>query len=187
VIHYVDIIHFATGARPIRVMAIGQKNYLKTFGVDNYDSIQCVIEWRLPNGNKFSSTLLTNWIDSEKNSAMSDQKIKVIGTKGRYEADQKDRGINIITDEGGIEVPNPDFSSFYGQPGSAELSFEGYGPQSVIQFLTDVLEIEEGTVSVDGLERKRPTFRKSVVPTKVIEAANQSLKKDGSWVRITHA
>src|SRR3972149_5716305 len=100
-IHYVDIIYWATGAVPLRVMATGQKNYLLSKGIDTYDSIQAVIEWKTASGIIFNSSFFTNWIDPENTSAMSDQRIKVIGTKGRYEADQKNRGIRIVTDENG--------------------------------------------------------------------------------------
>ena len=43
----------------------------------------------MPDKTLFTETILTNWIDPENSSAMSDQKIKFIGTKGRFEADQK--------------------------------------------------------------------------------------------------
>jgi predicted dehydrogenase len=181
-IHYVDIIYFATGAKPIRVMAIGQKNYLASRGVDTFDSIQCLTEWQMPNGKKFTSSILTNWIDPECTSAMSDQKIKVIGTKGRYEADQKERGITIVTDEGGIETPNPDFSSFYGGKGNAV--FEGYGPDNIRQYLRDVSSILAEELTVPELEKLRPTFSESLLPTMVMEAANRSMSQNGKWVEI---
>jgi len=112
---------------------------------------------------------------------MSDQRIKVIGTKGRYEADQKMRGICLVTDEKGIEEPNPDFCSIYGSK-AGEITFQGYGIDSVVQFLDDVREIETGILKMKDLETKRPTFKESVVPTIVIEAANRSLKENGTWV-----
>lgn len=177
-IHYVDIIHFATGARPLRVMALGQKNYLKSQGIDAYDAIEGVIEWQMPSGKLFTSAILTNWIDPEQTSAMSDQKIKVIGTQGRYEADQKKRGILMVTDENGIEEPNPDFSAFYGN------SFQGYGVLSIHQFLKDTGSIISGERSLADFEGHRPTFKDSIVPTAVIEAVNLSLKGDGKWVKI---
>ncbi|NQT30416.1 MAG: Gfo/Idh/MocA family oxidoreductase [Candidatus Saganbacteria bacterium] len=183
-IHYVDIIYFATRAVPLRVMALGQKSYLASRGIDNYDSIQCVVEWKSKNGSKFTSSFLTNWIDSEKSSAMSDQKIKVIGTKGRYEADQKKRGISIITDEQGIEEPNPDFCGFYGSAGKEDLSFAGYGVESILQFLKDVRSIKMGKQKPADLEGRRPTFKEALVPTAVLEAANQSLEQNGAWIKI---
>ena len=180
-IHYVDIIYFSTRAIPQRVMAIGQKNWLFKRGINTYDSIQVVAEWEMPDGNKFTSSFFTNWVDPEGTSAMSDQKIKVIGTKGRYEADQKMRGIYIVTDDKGIEEPNPDFCSMYGtKPG--DISFQGYGIDSIHQFLNDVIQIEKGLLSISGLENERPTFRDAIIPTIVIEAANRSLAEDGKWI-----
>lgn len=181
-VHYVDIIYFATGAKPKKAMAIGQKNWLVSKGIDTYDSIQAIIEWQSVRGKCFTSCILTNWIDPEKNSAMSDQKIKVIGTKGRFESDQKRRGITIVTDEEGIEEPNPYFCSAYGPYG--EVSYRGYGIDSICQFLNDVAQIENGKISMKDLEDKRSTFKQSIAPTAVLEAVNESLKKGSQWVNI---
>ncbi|MDR4508758.1 MAG: Gfo/Idh/MocA family oxidoreductase [Candidatus Brocadiaceae bacterium] len=181
-IHYVDIIHFITSALPLRVMAIGQKKWLCSKGLDIFDSIQVIVEWGLPTGDAFTSSFFTNWIDPENTSAMSDQKIKVIGTKGRYEADQKARGITMVTDERGIEEINPDFCSRYGTA-DGEISFQGYGIISVLQFLEDVENVVSGTVKINELEGRRPTFRDAVIPTVVIEAVNRSLDKNGEWIQ----
>jgi len=183
-IHYVDIIYFATGAFPRRVMALGIKNLLRRRGVNTFDAVQCLIEWEMPNRSRFTSAILTNWVDPQKTSAMSYQRIKVIGTKGRYEADQKYRGISLVTDAGGIEEPNPDFSSFYGTGLREEISFQGYGPESILRFLKDVAEIRGKRMKPEDLEGRRPTFRESLIPTAVLEAANQSLAAEGRWVDI---
>jgi len=182
-IHYVDIIYWATGALPLRAMASGQKNFLVSRGINAYDSIQAVIEWKTASGNIFTSSFFTNWIDPENTSAMSDQRIKVIGTKGRYEADQKNRGIRIVTDENGIEEPNPDFCSMYGTA-AGDVSFRGYGIESVLQFLDDVCGVESGALKIAGLEGRRPTFRDSVIPTAIVEAVNKSLAESGEWINI---
>lgn len=181
-IHYVDIVYFATGATPIRTMAIGQKNWLSSSGIDTYDSIEAAIEWKMSSGRKFSSHILTNWIDPETTSAMSDQKIKVIGTKGRFESDQKNRGIKLVTDSGGMEEPNPYFCSRYYLPEGP--AYRGYGIESISQFLDDVVRIEGGTLKAVDLEGIRPTFRQSLVPTAVLEAMNKSLNGGGNWVDI---
>jgi len=181
-IHYVDIIHFVTKATPKRAMAVGQKGWLASKGIDTYDSIQGVIEWEMPSGKKFSSHILTNWIDPEKTSAMSDQKIKVIGTKGRIESDQKGRGLKILSDEKGIEEPNPYFCSAYGREG--HVSYHGYGIESIHQFLKDVVRIENKTLKIKDLQNKRPTFENAVLPTAVLEAINKSLASDSKCVTI---
>lgn len=181
-VHYVDIIYFATKATPLRAMANGQKNWLYSKGIDNYDSIQGIIEWKAPSGKKFSSYILTNWIDPESTSAMSYQKIKAIGTKGSFESDQKKRGITIVTDEKGIEEPNPYFCSAYGIDG--DVSYHGYGIDSVHQFLNDVIKIERGVLKIDDLENIRPTFKQALVSTAVLESINKSLENNGEWVAI---
>jgi predicted dehydrogenase len=181
-IHYADMVYFVTGAVPKRAMAVGQRNWLKSKGIDAFDAVEAMIEWRLPGGKKFVSSILTNWVDPESSSAMSDQKIKVIGTKGRFESDQKDRGITVVTDSGGICQPNPYFCSAYRS--GAGVSYKGYGIDSITTFLGDVLDIEEGRRDVLWFEGKRPTFKDSITSTKILEAVNKSLKSDGKWVEI---
>ena len=58
-----------------------KEKWLKSQSLNVDDSIQCMIEWKMDNGDLFTQTLLTNWIDPENTSAMSDQKIKFVGTK----------------------------------------------------------------------------------------------------------
>ncbi|MFA5316406.1 MAG: Gfo/Idh/MocA family oxidoreductase [Dehalococcoidales bacterium] len=181
-IHYVDMVHFVTKAKPVRAMATGQSYWLKPKGIDTYDAVEAVIEWKMKNGKRFVSHILTNWIDPEKTSAMSDQKIKVIGTEGRFESDQKDRGVTMVTDKNGIEDINPYFCSQYGPHGSVR--FRGYGIDSIKTFLDDSAAVEDGSKSLEKLERERPTFSDSLISTMVLEAVNASLKRNGKWVEI---
>lgn len=181
-IHYADMVYFVTGAKPLRAMASGQSYWLKEKGINTYDAVEAVIEWRMKNGRKFVSHILTNWIDPDKTSAMSDQRIKVIGTKGRYESDQKDRGITVVTDGRGIEQVNPYFCCPFGKAGS--VSYRGYGIDSICRFLDDVSSIEDGSATPEGLEGRRPTFEDAVIPTAVLEAVNASLRSGGKWVGI---
>lgn len=183
-VHYVDIIYFVTGAEPVRALAVGQKNLLKKLGIDNYDSIQAMVEWKTKTGKKFISSFLTNWVDPNKTSAMSDQKIKVIGTLGRYESDQKNRGIQLVTEAGGIEDINPYFTQSYPFGQGKFKIFKGYGIESIKQFCKDVLTIKNGIRQIKDFEDQRPTFKEALISTRVVEAVNTSLKKNGSWIRI---
>ena len=112
-VHYIDLISFITKAKPLKAMSTGQKYFLKEKGIDTYDSVQTSIEWKALSGNTFIQTLLVNWIDPVNSSSLSDQKIKLIGTRGRYESDQKDRGLTLVTDDDPFEVLNPYFSSSF--------------------------------------------------------------------------
>ena len=183
-VHYVDIIYFVTGARPKRAMAIGQYGWLRQKGIDGYDAVHGIIEWETAQHHRFISMICTNWIDPESTSAMSDQKIKVIGTNGRYESDQKRRGITIVSDDHGIEEPNPDFCSAY-PAGPDTISYQGYGIQSVKTFVEDTIQVETGAVDIKTLEALRPCFKDCLVSTAVIEAINNSLLHHGEWQDIT--
>jgi len=182
-VHYIDIVRFITQALPKRVMAIGQKSWLLNLGIDNYDAIQCIVEWKMPDGLLFSQTLLVNWIDPETSSAMSNQNIKFVGTKGRCEADQKDRGISFYTDDNQIEYINPDFCRSYKENGG-KILWKGYGIDSITSFLHDVRDIIKGGKKPIDFEGLRPTFKESLISTSVIEAVNVSLLNNNNWIPV---
>ena len=183
-VHYVDLIYFLTRARPVRVVATGQPGEGDPSGTPCSDSIQALIEWEEGNsGSRFASTIVANWVDPDLTSAMSDQKITVVGTRGRYQVDQKHRGAQLVTEDGGIEDVNPYFSQIY-TSGDGDIGVHGYGPRCITQYLTDVTDVITGMVRREELIGKRPTFQDSLPSTAVIEAVNHSLAQAGAWVDI---
>ncbi len=183
-VHYVDLIHFLTGYHPQRVMAHGQWGILKASGVGTYDAVHVAIVWkRLDSGHTFYSHFNTNWIDPDCTSAMSDQKIKIVGTLGRIELDQKNRGIEMVTTKKGIQHLNPYFAEYLpNQDGSHY--FNGYGAKSIITFLSDVKHLKDGKTSLSTLQKTRPSFQSALVSTAVIEKVNESMAGDSDWLSI---
>ena len=161
-------------------MTVGQKNWLQSQGINVHDALQCMVEWEMPNGTHFNQTLLNNWIDPETTSAVSDQKIKFVGTKGRFEADQKERGIRLVVDGENFETPNPDFCQPYGNS-DKQNRWKGYGIESIITFLQDVDDIIKDDKTPRNLEGKRPTFKEAKISTSVIETALKSLADHSNW------
>jgi predicted dehydrogenase len=185
-VHYVDLIYFMTGAKPLRVMATGQKQWLVKKGIPTYDAIQVVIEWEMPAGKrKFISNITTNWIDPNTTSAMSDQKISVVGTRGRIDSDQKNRGVQIVNDDKGIDDFNPYFSQLY-TDATGQTVFRGYGERSIRQFLIDVSNIKTGVQNPKDLKDLRPTFHQGLVSTAVIDAVSKSLNNNNAWARVVY-
>lgn len=182
-VHYIDLMRFITNAEPLKVMSTGQKYFLKEQGIDTYDAIQANIQWKTSSGGKFIQTLCTNWIDPENTSAMSDQRIKLIGTKGRYESDQKDRGLTLVTDDDAMEKINPYFcSSFKNEYGFME--WTGYGIESVKDFLISAHSLNSREKSLEQVSIDRPTFQESIISSAVLEAANESLENNNCWVDV---
>jgi predicted dehydrogenase len=181
-VHYVDLIFFLTGFLPVRAMAIGTDGILKSKNIPTFDSVHATIVWQNTTdaSERFVSLFSTNWIDPLCTSAMSDQKYKVIGTKGRIECDQKNRGLELVHEEQGIQQINPYFSEYlFNENGSVQ--FGGYGHRSINRFLSDVEDLKNNVIIVERLEKSRPTFKQSLVATAVIDAVNKSLSDNFSW------
>lgn len=179
-VHYADIIYFVTQDMPKRVVAIGQNSELRKSGFHAYDSIEAVIEW----SKGFVSVIMTNWIDPYGSSAMSQQIIKVIGTKGRFESNQTERGVRVITDEG-LEEVNPYFCQSYYNADTGYIEYWGYGIESITQFVMDVISIIKGVSSPRDFEGRRPTFRDALVSTAIIEGVRMSLENNSTWIEIS--
>ena len=177
-VHYVDIINFVTGATPIRVMSMGQKNILDKNHSGTFDSIQTLIEWKYKN-TKFVSSILCNWIDPNTTSAVSYQSIKLIGTEGRIESDQKNRGYEVISNQG-IESLNLYFNQDYFI--DDKYYFKGYGIDSIVQFFSDSYDLINKNKTLKIISKNRPTFENTFSSVSVVESANKSLKQNGKWI-----
>lgn len=183
-VHFLDVLHFALKALPRRAMGVGQRCHLRQHSINAYDSVQACVEWVVPGSDvPFISTFVANWIDPNTTSALSYQSLKVIGTLGRFESDQKDRGLRVITEADGIEDLNPYFTQSY-PLADASREYRGYGIDSIRTFLEDVRRLHDGECAPSDLEPHRPTLRQALVSTAVVDAVNQSLRTDGTWVPI---
>ncbi len=172
-VHYVDLIYFITNFRPFSVTCWGQKSLLKKNKINTYDSMQVVVEWKKPDQTQFVSIHITNWIDSDNSSAVSDQKISIVGDQGRVVSDQKNRGLQIVSDKNFIEDINPYFTQNISYQNDNE--FKGYGIKSITVYMDDIHSLLKGKVDLNDLVKNRPSFQNSLISTWVIEAARKSL------------
>jgi len=186
-VHYVDMVFFLTGYLPLKAMAYGTMGVLYEKGINTFDSIHASVIWKNPNDkdDTFISLFNTNWIDPGCTSAMSDQKFKIIGTYGRIECDQKNRGVEIVSDNLGIQQVNPYFSEFLPDI-DGNLEFSGYAYETISQFFKDVLDLKKNKSLLTYFDQNRPTFSQALVSTSVIEAVNNSLA-DNNWREINAA
>lgn len=181
-VHYVDLIYFLTGARPSKVMAIGTQGVLSGYGLSTYDSIHALIVWDGPDGRPpFITSMNVGWIDPKFTSALSDQSFILVGSRGTIKVDQKNRGIELVTDESGTRHPNPYFSEYLPTIDGG-LEFQGYGLKSIRQFIDDVRLINAGKINPKELDSIRPSFSQGLISTLVIDAVNVSLSKSSEWI-----
>ena len=176
-VHYVDAMYYITEGKPIKVSATGQKVFLKNQGFNTFDSIQCSIIWEDQNKNLFNQTILSSWVESNLSSAISKQDFNLIGTLGRVDCEQKERGVRFLTDISSTEEINPDFSKMYKKGSSFE--FEGYGIDSILNFIHYV---KDSKFCIK--DRRLCSVKEALVSTAVIDAAYKSLNDISNWKNI---
>jgi predicted dehydrogenase len=176
-IHYVDLIGWLTESRPIRLFCHGTVGELRKRGIETWDSIHVWLIWRCKNGDEFLSQFNLSWIDSNFSPALSDQQFSILGSLGRYEVDQRNRGISLQTQDSGLQYLNPWFSELLPALNGG-LEMQGYGFRSISQFLADAKLILSGQLTPASLIDSRPSFSNCLGSTKVIERVNSCLKNN---------
>jgi len=170
-IHFYDLIYWLLESEPKRVYATAIKDKLLSMGIDTYDSIQAKIEFE--NGATFSVD--TSWILPESFTAIVNQGIRVVGSKGVSEVDSEYRGIlRAFEDEKGTMTSNPYGNleqeyPFYG------LVPQGYTYESMYYFLDLLLMLKQG-YKLEDLQGSYPSGDEALVSTKMCEAIHESAK-----------
>ena len=184
-VHYVDLMYFLTDFTPDRVSAYGTSGILHSKGIDTYDSVHVSLIWKNKKNpsEEFLVNYNTNWIDPECTTAMSDQKYMLIGTAGRINCNQKNRGLEEVTSSDGVRSVNPYFSEYLPDD-NGNKTFQGYGHKSIEAFVKDIDNLLKNKTTISHLEKIRPTFTSSLISTLVLEAVNKSLEKNGKWLKI---
>jgi predicted dehydrogenase len=186
-VHYADLIYFLTGLTPVRVSAVGTRGVLDARGVNTWDSVHATIVWRdARTEDEMVTQLAIGWVDPVATSALSDQKFLLVGSEGRMDLDQKDRGVNLVTQAAGIETLNPYFSMFLEDADGSQV-FQGYGFKSIMRYILDVGDVIANRTSPKTLEATRPSLRQSLVSTAIVEAVNRSLELRGVWSNVDDA
>jgi predicted dehydrogenase len=192
-VHYVDAYYFITGLKPVRVVAFGQKKFLPRHEKDAFDAVQAVVEW------EDGSVLFvqTSWVLPDSNPNLTNQGLQLTGTEGTYTANHADRNINFVTTQGGTETYNPYFfKAFPDWDDPRETEWVGYGGDSIIQPMDDILRMHEHTVGMSEkdakaarlkmlgeLKKVRPLPEQALVGTAANEAVRMSISNGSAAVR----
>ncbi len=186
-VHYVDAYYFITGLKPVRVIAFGQKKFLPQKGKDAFDAVQAVIEW------EGGSVLFvqTSWVLPDSNPNLTNQGLQLTGTEGTYTADHANRNCNFVTTRGGVETYNPYFFKPYPDWDDPQrVEWAGYGADSIVQPIDDILRIHARTRGLSSAQAKavrrrmlrklkkiRPLPEQALIGTAVNEAVRLSIAK----------
>ncbi len=160
--HCYDLIRWYMGCEVTEVYAVGTKEYLKSMGIDTYDTIQAFLTFE--NGAHW--TVENSWVFPAKFAKNNDGRTQILTTNKLLKVDSQNRGVEIY-DDAKYRTPNYCFMQmFEGRP-------MGFGYIPINDF---VRCIQQGTPFVadarDGLEAEKiaEAVHKSVetaVPVKI--------------------
>lgn len=182
--HYIHLVSFITGAKPLTVRATAQYGIAKEdYGVNTPDLIETQIEWQTTNGHRFVSYHIAGWSDPIETASMTYQELHIIATKGHIESDQRYRGYHATLAGIGQEIINPYFFRIHqGINGNIDLETM-YGFKSIKTFIKSAINIENGK-SVKNFEEYLPSIRESLIVTSILEAADESLRQKSAIINV---
>lgn len=163
--HCYDLIRWYMGCEVTEVYAVGTKEYLKSKGIDTYDSIQAFLTFE----NGCHWTVENSWILPTGFAKNNDGRTQILTTNSLLRVDSQNRGIEIF-DSQKCKTPNYCFMQmFEGRP----VGF-GYDPihdfvrclQNDLPFIAD---------AKDGLEAEKiaEAVHKSVETKSIVKIAKE--------------
>lgn len=175
--HYVDMFHFITGLMPKKVIAFGQKIFLPKHNKNAFDAVQAIVEWE----NGSVQYVQSSWVLPDANPNLTNQGFQITCTEGEFRADNADRNSNFVTTADGYQRFNPHFFKPYLDWDNFDEDYwSGYGGESIVQPIEDILKLSERPEQrqqlLAGFETTRPLPRQAMIATAVMEAARQSLE-----------
>ncbi|MCM8768964.1 MAG: Gfo/Idh/MocA family oxidoreductase [Candidatus Omnitrophica bacterium] len=138
-IHFFDLIRWILSSDGKKVYATGKKWKLKSLGIDTYDSVSAMVEFR----NGAVVTFDVSWILPEKFEAIVNQGLRLVGEKGVIECDSQDRGTRVCFEQEGMMTYNLGFLSET-QDKFGRIEYSGYGIESIADFVYNLEYLEKG-------------------------------------------
>jgi predicted dehydrogenase len=164
--HWVDLICHYYQTKPVSLTAVGQKQRLVRDGIDAYDAVQVRVDF----DNGLSMNFHNNWITPADFEGPVNQGHEIVGTDGKIESDQQDRGLRWWSRDGGCRTANTHFTRevtrLKGPP-----SYVGYGIDSLTVALAAICRMKFFDATRDSLADIYPTAEQARIVVGVLHAA----------------
>ncbi len=185
-VHYYDLCRWLVRSDPVSVVASGQKQKLRSLGIDTYDSIQATIHFE----SGVSFAVHTSWILPAGHEAVVNQAIRVFGTDGMMEVDTQDRGARGVVTPPDDGRPDPAPSGmltlnlgFFKESRNAagDPVYAGYGIDAIAAFIDNVTHLVRGG-SLAKLAGRYADGKDGLEVTKIAVGVHQSIAQGGATV-----
>ena len=177
--HYIDQIFFLYPSIKVkRISCCGLPGMLVRENGPAFDIVHCIIDFITPNDALLKVDLNISWNDPKFAPGKSHQRVDLQFEHGRIIADQKNRGMEIWTDERYDQV-NPDFFQFFRDNFTKEYCPVGYGYESLKYFVCGF----SGNQKLNFLKDDYAPWAESSLKTdEVLLLAEKSMEQNGNWI-----
>jgi predicted dehydrogenase len=164
--HWVDLIYHYYRSKPVSLTAVGQKKRLVRQGIDAYDAVQVRVDF----ANGMSISFHNNWITPPDFEGPVNQGHEIVGTEGKVESDQQDRGLRWWHRGGGSRTANNHFTRSVLRPDGSS-AYVGYGVDSLTASLAAICRMKLFGATRQSLATVYPTAEDARITVAVVHAA----------------
>ena len=173
-VHWLDVFSFFLSDEPLSLHAVGQKRLLVNWDregdgekIETFDSMQVAVDY----ASGLRVYYVNSWINPDEFEAPVNQEMELVGTRGKVEFDQQDRGLRATIAGVGSRTFNPHFTSDIGRPGGSSAVHDGYGKDSIIAITQAAIDVLLEHRTLDEVSGSYPDARSSLSSVAVLEAA----------------
>lgn len=164
--HWTDLFYTYYRAKPVSLTAVGQKKRLLRDGINAYDAVQVRVDF----DNGMSVYFHNNWITPPDFEGPVNQEHEIVGTDGKIESDQQDRGLRFWYGGGGSRTLNAHFSRDVPRPDGTD-GYVGYGVDSLTAGLVAICRVKFLGEKRDAVAEIYATAEEGRVTTAILHAA----------------
>jgi predicted dehydrogenase len=164
--HWVDLIWHYYHSKPVSLTAVGQKKRLVRDCINAYDAVQVRVDF----ANGMSINFHNNWITPKDFEGPVNQGHELVGTDGKVESDQQDRGFRWWNAGGGSRTSNNHFTRDVNRPDGSQ-AYVGYGVDSIIAGLVAICRMKFLNESREAVAEVYPTAEDARITVGIVHAA----------------
>src|SRR5712671_6468501 len=164
--HWVDLICHYYKTKPVSLTAVGQKKRLLRQGINAYDAVQVRVDF----ANGMSINFHNNWITPADFEGPVNQGHEIVGTHGKVESDQQDRGLRWWNQGGGSRTANNHFTREVKRPDGSS-AYIGYGIDSLTVALAAMCRFKFFGEARESLAGIYPTAEEARIIVAILHAA----------------
>ncbi len=190
-VHWVDLFGHYLDLDPVSVHAVGQKELLVNWDsesgvkgarpIDTFDAMQVAVDYR----GGVRVYYVNNWINPAEFEAPVNQEMELVGTRGKIEFDQQDRGLRATITGVGSRTFNPHFTADVRRvPGGPDPdavpppAYDGYGKDSIVVIVERAMRVELGLAGRDSLAGTYPDVESARPSVAILEAAARVARRN---------